>query len=373
MLANLYYNVRYAARCRKPKLIARLSANVIRAAAWRQSIMRYVDVCVSTRCNLSCVHCFATTFERPGQPVLSLDEWHDIAIQCMRLGCVSFGVTGGEPLLHENLIPLVKHLVPEHNLITVNTNGTLLTDYLAGELYHAGVDVLQFSMDSAVPEEHNNFRRAAGAHQALMRAIDMAVSHRLKVTLVCTVSHQSIMTKGVRELVDFARQRGFLLIISRAVPAGRWRHNLDVLLTDQDRRYLYDLVRRYPHVRTDMDSNYCRYGCSAATEKLYFTPYGDVIPCPFMHITFGNTRKDTVAQIRTRMLSLSRMNSYSHQCLVAEDHDFINNILSKTFAADGLVDWRECFGSSDSSGACPPDQPHHKPQQEKELVTASQP
>ncbi len=31
-----------------------------------------------------------------------------------------------------------------------------------------------------------------------------------------------------------------------------------------------------------------KIGCPAGMEKIYITPYGDVIPCPFIHIGFGN-------------------------------------------------------------------------------------
>lgn len=345
MKGAFYYSFRYAATLRKPRLLARLAQNVARARLGSRPRLRYVDICASTKCNLSCEHCFATAFIAHERAPLTLTEWRDVAQQGMRLGCVSFGITGGEPLLYGDLIPLVRHLSPERNLITINTNGTLLTEPLARACYRAGVDVLQFSMDSAIPEEHDRFRGQRGAFRDLRRAIDVARQERLKVTLVCTLSRQNICTEGVRRLIDFAGQERMLLILSRAVPAGRWLANEDILLTPEDYELLYAWVRRYAHVRTDMDSNYACYGCSAATEKLYVTPLGDVIPCPFMHITFGNVREDSVATIRDRMLSVPCLSRYARVCHVAEDRGFIARVLSKTFDRTGLADWQECFNS----------------------------
>lgn len=352
MKGSFYYNLKYAAIMRKPELMARLVHNVVRARLQKKKpILRYVDVCLLTKCNLTCVHCFATNFRRQGMEILSPNHWRSIAEQSCRLGCVSFGVTGGEPLLYKNLPDLVEQLLPHKNLITVNSNGTLLTPALAKTLYQVGVDVLQFSMDSSIPEEHDAFRRQKGAWSSLDRAVDIAVNAGLKVTLVCTVSHQNLHTEGFQGVIEYTRRKNLLLILSRAVPAGRWGGNKDILLTQEDQTYMYGLVKKHPFIRTDMDSNYARYGCSAATEKLYVTAYGDVIPCPFMHISFGNVRDDSIKTIRDRMMSQKCLSRYSKSCLVAEDHQFIDNTLSKTFDADTVVDWRDCFekDSSDHS------------------------
>ncbi len=342
MSGRFFYNFKYAFTLRKPLLLARLARNFVLAKVFSKKVLRYVDVCVSTQCNLSCAHCFATSFTS-SSPLLSLDEWEDIAGQCNQLGCVSFGITGGEPLLYENLVPLVKRLRPERNLITINSNGTLLTDSMARALRKAGVDIFQFSMDSFNPEEHDSFRKKSGTHSSLLKAIDVALSNGLKVTLVCTVSHQTMRSEGVMGVVDFAKKRGILLIFSRATAAGEWLGRRDILLTKEDQAFMYGLARRLPHVRTDMDTNFGAYGCSAASEKLYVTPTGEVIPCPFMHLSFGNTREDSITTIRDRMLSVPRLNCYSPTCHTGEDKDFIEKVLSKTFKERKLVDWKDCF------------------------------
>lgn len=343
MKGSLYYNIRYAFIPRKPLLVGRLIGCTIMAKLLRKRILRYVDVCVSTKCNLNCRHCYAAAFEYAKQEQLTLDQWDDVARQCMKLGCVSFGITGGEPLMYEQLIALIKRLQPSRNLITVNSNGTLLTASIAKCLYEAGVDVLQFSLDSFEAEEHDAFRDMKGTYARLLESIKIAKNAGLKVTIVCTVSHQTIMGKGVQGIIDFTGKEGYLLILSRATPAGAWLGRTDILLTDSDQLFMYGLVKKYAHVRTDMDTNFCTYGCSASTEKIYITPSGYVIPCPFMHIHFGNIKNDTVSEIRNRMLSLSRLSSYSTTCHVAEDQDFINTVLTKTFKEKKMINWQEAF------------------------------
>lgn len=346
MNGSLYYNLYYSFIPRKPILLFRLAINTIKAKIFKKQILRYLDVCVSSKCNLKCTHCFATAFEKEGERELSLKEWEDVSRQAMDLGCVTYGITGGEPLLYEKLFELLKRLQSSRNLIAINTNGTLLTDEVARKLYKNGTDILQFSMDSSIGEEHDKFRKMDGTYDQLMNAIKIAKQNKLKVTLVCTVSHKNIRSEGVKGVVDFAIKNKFLLIFSRATPAGEWLGKKDILLTKEDQEYMYNIVKKYPNVRTDMDTNFGPYGCSAATEKLYVTSFGDVIPCPFMHIGFGNVRKNSLKKSRENMLSLARLNSYSPICHVAEDVEFIENILSKTFKSKKIIDWKSFFSSS---------------------------
>jgi len=343
MKGGFRYNLAYSFIPRKPALLARLAYNTIKAKVFGKRVLRYIDVCVSTRCNLGCAHCFASSFNEADTPPLSLDEWGKVARQCMALGAVSFGITGGEPLLFEDLIPLVRRLSPWKNLITINTNGTLLTNNLAKDLHKEGVDVIQFSMDSIDPAEHNEFRGGDGVLEKVIDAVDIARANKLKVTLVCTVSHRSLRTAGVQGVLEFAREKGLLVILSRATPAGEWLGRRDILLSREDQDFMYNLVRRNAHVRTDMDTNFGPYGCSAGSEKLYVTPYGAVIPCPFMHIQFGNVRQDDIRTVRNRMLSVERLGSYCHTCHVAEDREFIENTLCATFKQKKVVDWTDCF------------------------------
>lgn len=53
-------------------------------------------------------------------------------------------------------------------------------------------------------------------------------------------------------------------------------------------RFISNLIIKTPHVRTDFESNLKTKGCPAFKEERYLTPYVDVIPCPFIHITLEN-------------------------------------------------------------------------------------
>ena len=90
--------------------------------------------------------------------------------------------------------------------------------------------------------------------------------------------------------------------------------------------------------------NGSRHGCGAVKEILYLTPYGDVLPCPFLHISLGNALEESVKVIRQRALQNPYFAVYYQKCLASTDEEFIERYLSKTFEADQLpLRWDRVF------------------------------
>ena len=76
-----------------------------------------------------------------------------------------------------------------------------------------------------------------------------------------------------------------------------------------------------------MDSNWFRFGCPAVKEVLYITPYGEVLPCPFLHLSLGNVKEEPLRKIRTRGLRYKIFREYHQACLASEKKDFTKNYL----------------------------------------------
>jgi MoaA/NifB/PqqE/SkfB family radical SAM enzyme len=204
--------------------------------------------------------------------------------------------------------------------------------------------VFQISVESMVPDEHNEFRQNRRAWEMTMEGIENALEAGIKVAVVPTVSHSNVHTEGFLELLEWAHKKKLMVNLALATPMGSWNARRDILLTEKDIRSINELVIKYPNVRRDFETNYFHRGCGAAKEKLYCTVFGDVLACPYMHITFGNVRHTPVAEIRRRMLTVKELETYYPTCLVAEDHDFIEGPLASIFdKEDKVVDWKEVF------------------------------
>jgi MoaA/NifB/PqqE/SkfB family radical SAM enzyme len=344
-LRELALNARVAFRPRKPLLTARLAATVLRTYAGRGPGLRYVDFAVDFACNLRCAHCFATALARPGSRRMTAADYARVAREAMALGAVNFSFQGGEPLLCPDLDAFIRACRPDRNLISVTTNGTLLDKAAMRRLKGAGVDILTVSLDSSIPEEHDRFRGAPGTFDRTLAGIRLALRSGFAVTLGTVVTHASLRGEGLAGLLRMAAEMRVLLYLILPVRAGRWAESGETALTDGDLLHIEELTRRSPYVRTDFQANLGPHGCGAAKEILYLTPYGDVLTCPFIHISPGNIFEEPLAAIRARALGNPWFARYHDKCLASTDAEFIARHLSRTFGAARLpIPWADAFG-----------------------------
>jgi MoaA/NifB/PqqE/SkfB family radical SAM enzyme len=102
------------------------------------------------RCNLACTYC--NEFDSYSQLVPTAEMLKRVD-QLAALGTAIITLTGGEPLLHPELETVVRHIRARRIIVSVNTNGYLLTPQRIRRLNHAGLDQLQMSIDNVAPDE----------------------------------------------------------------------------------------------------------------------------------------------------------------------------------------------------------------------------
>lgn len=141
---------------------------------------------VTYRCNARCGFC--DIWEQPS-PTVSLEDAARNLDDLKRLGVRVVDFTGGEPLLHPRLADLLAMAKERGLLTTVTTNGLLYpkkAKKLAGK-----VDLLHFSIDSSVPEEHDASRGVA-CFGRLMTSIEQALSLGERPDLLFTVTNENV-------------------------------------------------------------------------------------------------------------------------------------------------------------------------------------
>ncbi len=333
-------NLRHGFRAEKPLMLIRAACTFFSAIVLRRRPLRYIDIAMDYTCNLKCKHCFnkdmMSNRKNKARPILTVDEYKRIASECMKEGAFIFGFQGGEMFMRRDWRDVIKAFKPKQNIITVTTNGTLLDFDKVKELKDIGVDALMISLDSGIEEEHDRFRGLPGTYKRAREVIDDALKVGLRVSINTTVYSGNIRSKGMKTLIDLAKSKEVILNIIFASPTGEWSGKYEMMITDEDIDILSQWFRESPFIRRDVDSNFSKWGCSAGNEVLYLTPYGDVLPCPFMHFSLGDVRKVSLRTIREKALSYKIFTSYPPVCLACESQDFIEKYISKTFGRDDL-------------------------------------
>lgn len=346
--------LKYGLVWRKPRFMARVGKFYLQSFVWKgQQPLRYVDFAVDYACNLKCAHCFKTSLEnKKTHPRLDVSDYRRIAKECIELGAIHLSVQGGEATLLPKLEELVRNMWPDRVLFSITTNGTTITPIFAQKLRTWGVDQLNISIDSFNPEVHDRFRGVKGAWVKTLEGLQAAKRNGLNVQVNTTVSKTSLYSRGFMDLVDFCKREKSILNLVLAAPAGNWDASLEFVLDENDVRYVRALVKSTPYVRQDMDSIQLGRGCPAMKEALYITPFGDVLSCPFIHISFGNLHEATLKSIRRKALKYPFLGVHAQQCLVAEDRPFIDRYMTKIFGRTDLpAAHEEVFGTPMSVAA----------------------
>jgi len=86
-------------------------------------------------------------------------------------------VSGGEPLLREDVFDIIKYGTGLGLRMCMATNGSLVTDEVCGRLKEAGIKMVSLSLDGSTAEVHDNFRDQEGAFDGAVRAAGLFRKH----------------------------------------------------------------------------------------------------------------------------------------------------------------------------------------------------
>ena len=176
---------------------------------------------VTDRCDFRCIYCMAEdmTFV-PRAEILTLEELELVARAFVGLGVAKIRLTGGEPLVRQNVMSLINNIGHLEGLdeLTMTTNGSQLQKY-ADELLAGGIKRINISIDSLQPERFKSITRT-GDLQKVLNGIDAA-----RATGFNKIKLNAVILKGrnddeILDLVEFARNKQVDISFIEEMPLG---------------------------------------------------------------------------------------------------------------------------------------------------------
>lgn len=265
--------------------------------------LRMVQACLTQRCNFSCFYCSSTSMLRRGVRELSVTEFKDFITQFRDLGGTHFDIAGGEPLLrYKDLVELIAFANAKRDMVvSVATNGWLITAEKMREMKEAGLTALLFNTQNIRPEVHDARVNRPGSWES--NSVHMALAKKIGLTVCCNTCFGSDNWNDIKELMEWGDKHKIHVLLNLAQPTGMMAGEDFHRITEFKREY-YDLMWSHPYTRTDTTYTYRGFDrCPGGTEKIYLTSYGDVQTCVFNQISFGNIRQDPLWLIHKRFLS----------------------------------------------------------------------
>lgn len=177
-------------------------------------IVTGIRISLTDRCNLSCFYCHREW--NIGHGELNVERITQLAKVASSLGIRKLRITGGEPLLCDDLLNIVSSTSPFFEEVSMTTNGTMLKD-LASELKRRGLKRVNVSLPTLSPERYFSITGKdlwGDAVKGIMEA---------KNAGLCPTKVNMVVLKGVNEdeverMVDFAAENALDLQLIELQP-----------------------------------------------------------------------------------------------------------------------------------------------------------
>jgi len=274
----------------------------------RREMPTHAQVGLTAACPQRCVYCYNR--DRTGR---SLDKAEILsAVRDLQdLGVRWLGWTGGEPLLNKDIVSLTA-AAAERSAVKLFTTGSTLTPALASDLKSAGLFSVSVSLDHWTASVHDANRGVRGAFATALKAIEMFLAvEGLHVGVSGVLSQTMLRTGQTEEFLAFCEGLGVHEAwLSEVKPSVQAFWNEDLVIDEDDRLRLVRLQDRYNR-RGGLTLNYLghfegreHFGCNAGHKMVYVDAFGEVGPCVFAPMTFGNVRERPLAEIVREMTAL---------------------------------------------------------------------
>jgi radical SAM protein with 4Fe4S-binding SPASM domain len=154
------------------------------AAAQRVPISGTVEV--TRRCNLTCIHCYnnlPSSDQKARRDELTYDEHCQVLDEITDAGCLWLLYTGGEPFIRKDFLDIYTYAKQKGLLITVFTNGTLITPNIADYLVQWRPFSIEITLYGQTRETYERVTGISGSYERCMRGIRLLKERGLPLKL----------------------------------------------------------------------------------------------------------------------------------------------------------------------------------------------
>lgn len=279
---------------------------------------------VTYKCQCRCVHCSADRFIDPNRRELSTDELKSVIDQSLDLGVVNVVFTGGEPMLRRDIYELIAHVDKTKAHAMMFTNGWFLSEENVKRLKDAGLHSLNISIDHLNARIHDDLRRLEGCYARAFEGAARAREAGILTGISTYATKDNLRDGSLEGLLQLAQREGFHEVtIFDCMPAGRFLREESVLLSPAERAEIVKMARRYVAMDHPMGviaqswiNSPIGSGCFGGQFQFYMTAYGDINPCDFNPVTFGNVREMPLRDIWRKMITHPEYEGRKRSCRI---------------------------------------------------------
>ncbi len=273
---------------------------------------RIISWNITLRCPLKCAHCYVDAGAGEAEGVLGTEEAFAVIDQVRATGTPVVVLSGGEPLLREDIYDIARYGTEQGLRMVMGTSGYLIGHDTAVKLREAGIRAVAISLDSKDPATHDAFRGLDGVWEKAVQAIGHCRDAGMGVQINMSVMRSALSdVETVIGLGTSLGVRDYQLFFP--VPTGRARQ-IEPRSPEEYEELIRQILVRYrdsdlnirptcaPQFRRIADglgiaSPAWGRGCLAGISYCRIFANGDVTPCPYLPVSAGNVRTTPFSEI----------------------------------------------------------------------------
>jgi len=157
---------------------------------------------MTRRCNLNCIHCYASSENKMYENELTFEEAQKMIRDLADFGVPVLLFSGGEPLMRSDIFDLAAFAGELGIRTVISTNGTLIDDAVARSIKDAGVSYVGISLDG-IGKRNDLFRGREGAFDAAIRAFDICAAMGQRCGLRLTLTrHNFLELNAIFDIIE---------------------------------------------------------------------------------------------------------------------------------------------------------------------------
>lgn len=290
------------------------------AAIRKKRVPDQFSIGITARCPNRCIHCGAADIKPEKE--LTLDEICGAVDQSLDLGAYLVSFDGGETMLRNDLVDMVARVDKSRAIATCFTSGFKLSEERAQALKAAGLFAARISIDSPFRAEHDRVRGREGAYDDALAGINNAKAAGILTDMFVVVSPHNI--DDLDEFYSLAVDLGMDEVsIYEIIAVGRWLEHEDEVIGKKDVARLEKFqkamnskpegprVTAFPYfMGPDL------FGCFAGKRWMHVASDGEVMPCAYTPLSFGNICDESLETIWKRMGKHSAYKKDAAYCMM---------------------------------------------------------
>lgn len=283
---------------------------------------------VTQRCNNKCIHCYnnlAAGDTKAKDTELSLEEHYRIIDDITEAGCLWLLFTGGEIFLRNDFLDIYTYAKRKGLLITLFTNGTLITADIADYLAQLPPFSIEVTLYGSTQMTYESITGVPGSYDRCLRGIRLLMDRNLPLKLkTMAITHNKHELKEMERFVeeDFGLEFKFDAMINPRLDCSQ--SPLDVRLTPAE---VVELDLSYPErasewkrfadrfnnadIHPDRANNL--YVCGAGNNFFAIDPYGRLSVCVLSSIDSFDLRHGSFKEGWNTYLAVERQKRASRK------------------------------------------------------------